>query len=224
MKYVIANWKAHKNVTEGKQWLSDFTNLVQNDPKVLNKLESGIVKIVICPPFPLLFLLKENIPLIANIHLGAQDISKNEVGSFTGEVCAESLEGLVDYVIIGHSERRTLFGESNDDVEKKITQARKYNITPILCIRGTQDTIYSDAKIVAYEPSEYIGTGKSQALEEILKMKRQLKIDEGKVFLYGAGVTEKSVKEFLARDEIDGLLVGSASLDPKSFYAIVSCI
>lgn len=224
MKYFIANWKSHKMVGESVQWLSEFVSLINNDQKVIKNLHDNAIKIIICPPFSLLSSLKERLPNLPNIHLGSQTISSFDEGSYTGEVSGISLQGLVDYTIVGHSERRIHFNETNGEILKKIEIAEKYTIAPILCVRGAEDSIPHNVKIVAYEPPEYIGTGKTQELNKIIEIKKTINLPSDCVFLYGAGVTSLHVSQFLATDEIDGLLVGSASLNPKNFYSIVESI
>lgn len=224
MKYFVANWKEHKNLKEALTWAKEFGALLKKDSKILRKLNGDEIKIIVCPPFPLLIPFKNELFQNENIHVGAQNVSHFEGGSYTGEVSAKTLAGIVGYSIIGHSERRQYFSESDEDIAKKVAHATEYNITPIVCVRNTKDIIPDNVTIVAYEPPEYIGTGKTQALDAILEMRDTLKLKSNQIFLYGAGVTEDSVKEYLSTSQIDGLLIGSASLDPKRFYDIVSRI
>jgi len=126
MKYFIANWKAEKNLPEAIQWMDKFLSFP------IGNLEYTIV---ICPPHPLLYPLKEKIKNCKNICLGSQDLSMYEQGTYTGEVTAKTLSGLVDYAIIGHSERIKYFSESEQSNTEKVRLAVKYNITPLLCIQ-----------------------------------------------------------------------------------------
>ncbi|MBI4008821.1 triosephosphate isomerase [Candidatus Roizmanbacteria bacterium] len=211
MRYFIANWKANKDLNEAFQWIDTFIKL---------QLNNGRVKVVICPPSPLLYPLKERIKN-SNIELGAQDISQFEEGKYTGEITAKTLKGLVDYSIVGHSERRKYFNEDYDTLSKKVLLAKKYDIEPIFCIRGVEDKIPQEVNIVTYEPVYAIGTGDNESPEIVLKVKKSLKLDEGKFFLYGGSVDKNNVESYLTTLQIDGFLVGTASLDPEEFFAVV---
>jgi triosephosphate isomerase len=125
MKYFVANWKANKNLKEAKEWLNEFLKLYQPQE---NKM------VIICPPFPLLTELRDKIYKVKNLKLGSQDLSFFEEGPYTGEVTAKTLQGIVDYALIGHSERRKYFKESSEIISKKIVFAKKYQIEPILCL------------------------------------------------------------------------------------------
>lgn len=214
MKYVIGNWKANKNLDEAKHWINAFLSfdfkLVQNN-----------VTIIICPPYPFIPLLKENTVRFPFINIGSQDVSLYYQGSYTGEVTAHSLSGLADYAIIGHSERREHFKEANQALFSKVEHANKTNIKPIFCVRGENDELPRDIRIVAYEPVSAIGTGQNDSVDNILDMKEKLKLPENTIFIYGGSVTEENAHQYLIRPEIDGVLPGGASLDPHQFYNIV---
>lgn len=213
MKYFVANWKANKNLQEALDWIDQFLKIYQPKP------ESTII---ICPPSPFLTVIKQKINQIKNLKLGAQNISLYEEGAYTGETTAKSLAGLVDYVIIGHSERRQYFNEDNETVAQKITLAKKYQIAPIFCIRDENDWLKdSGAKIVAYEPVYAIGTGNNEPLDKVVALKDKLQDFSDCFYLYGGSVNENNAKDYVQSDKIDGLLVGGASLDPQSFNKII---
>lgn len=211
MFYLIANWKANKNLSEALQWANFFKK---------NYFSSKNVKIIICPPLPLIYPLKENLKKLPNLYLGTQDLSFYEEGSYTGEVTAKTLGKLVDYAIIGHSERRIYFNETEEILEKKINLAIKYNIEPILCVRNISDKIFSNIKFIAYEPPSAIGTGKNEDIKKVIEIKEKLKLNQKFVFIYGGSVNESNIDEYLNSKKINGLLIGSASLDPKDFINI----
>ena len=214
MKYFVANWKANKNLQESQTWIDQFLKLYQ--PK-----EDKIV--IICPPFPFLTNLKQKTNQIKNLKLGSQDISSFEEGAYTGEITAKSLVGLVDYVIVGHSERRKYFNENNETVTKKIILAKKCQIEPILCIRDENDWLTeSEVKIIAYEPVYAIGSGNNEPIEKVIEIKEKIKLSPDCVYLYGGSVNENNAKDDIQSDKIDGLLIGGASLDPHNFYKIIS--
>ncbi len=213
MKYFIANWKANKNLAEVKDWINQFLKVYQP------KLDSTII---ICPPSPFLTIIKQKINQIQNLKLGAQDISLYEEGAYTGETTAKSLAGLVDYVIIGHSERRKYFNETNETVAKKIALTNKYQIEPILCIRDESDWLKnSGVKIVAYEPVYAIGTGNNEPVNKVVNLKDKLQLSPNCSYLYGGSVNTNNIKDYVQSDKIDGFLVGGASLDPLSFNEII---
>lgn len=212
MRYFIANWKANKYLNEALQWIDKF---------LTSPLRSDHVKVVLCPPYPLIIPLKEKIKHTKNVYLGAQDISSFESGSYTGEVTAKSLLGLVDYVIVGHSERRKYFNENYETLFKKTHLAKKYGIEPIFCLRDAKDQIPDDVKMLAYEPVYSIGTGKNEDLQKTLEVKNKLNLKESMVFLYGGSVNKNNASSYLDSPEIDGFLVGGASLDPTEFFKII---
>lgn len=215
MKYFIANWKANKNFDEAISWVNELTHLRQGFGG------QASWTIIICPAYPLIAPVKKAVGNRPNIFIGAQDVSQFDKGAHTGEVPAYSLAGLVDFAIVGHSERRDM-GETDEVIESKIRNLQKYNIKPILCIRGKNDKIPPNISFVAYEPVENIGTGKNKLLKETLEVKKTLNLNKSTAFIYGAGVSEGNIKEYLESSEIDGLLMGTASLDPQSFYRIIS--
>ncbi|OGK25041.1 hypothetical protein A3A46_04215 [Candidatus Roizmanbacteria bacterium RIFCSPLOWO2_01_FULL_37_13] len=212
MKYFIANWKANKNLNEAVQWIDKFLTL---------PLRSDSAKVVVCPPYPLIFPLKEKIKNTKNIYLGVQDISSFEFGSYTGEVSAKTLQGLVEYVIIGHSERRKYFNENTQTLFKKTQLAKTYGIEPILCIRDEKDAIPDRVQIVAYEPVYAIGTGNNESVKKVLEMKQKLNLPIPYSFIYGGSVNKDNASSYLDSSEIDGFLVGGTSLDPTEFFKII---
>ncbi len=222
MRYIIANWKANKNIEEAEKWVNEFSALLKNDKELLKKIQAKSLEIIIAPSFHLLNRVKELIP--ENIFLAAQDLSFYNRGSYTGEVPASTLTGLVDYAILGHSERRKYFKETNNVVDQKIALALENDIEPILCVRGREDLIPKGVMIVAYEPEWAIGTGKNAELKEVLEMKKLLPLNRDSKFLYGGSVDENSIRDYLNSDGIDGFLVGGASNNPESFYKMATLI
>jgi triosephosphate isomerase len=212
MKYIVANWKAHFSLEEVQKWLHDFSALP------LNKCE-GKVEIIICPPFPFLEALSDRLyePMIK---IGAQDISQFTQGAHTGEVTAETLSGLVDYVIIGHSERRGQLGEADETIATKCERALEHNIQPILCVRGQQDAIHKTVQFIAYEPVEAIGSGENMPLNEVVTMKKSLSLAPEQKFLYGGSVKPDDAAIYLQSSDIDGVIVGGSSLIPDELFAI----
>src|SRR3989338_11263778 len=210
MQFLIANWKSHKTIGDAVEWMNIFTSFS------LSSL-SPELKIVVCPTFPLLAPIV-NIAQNHLIKLGSQDISQFSVGAHTGEVSGENLSGLVEYVIIGHSERRINNKESEESVRNKINQAKSFSIEPIVCINANTNTNY-DTNIIVFEPVSSIGSGHVDSRQHVIDFKSSLK-KQYQHFLYGGSVTVENTKNYLERRIVDGLLVGANSLDPLSFFSI----
>ncbi len=246
-KTIIAgNWKMYKTLKEGQE-------LAVGLRRELYKIET--VDIVICPPYTLLDYLSDALET-SNIVLGAQDCYWQEEGAFTGEVSCNMIKDAgCSFVIIGHSERRQYFGETNDSVNKKLKAALKAGLLPIVCVgetlterennktfevltdhvqNGLKDITAEDMEkiIIAYEPVWAIGTGKTatpQQAEEAHKFIRGLL---SKLFSretaditriqYGGSVKPENITELMKQPDIDGALVGGASLSTESFSTIVN--
>jgi triosephosphate isomerase len=220
----------------------------------LNKLIGGVNDrdILVCPPFTALNSVADALRG-SPIMVGGQDLHWEEKGAFTGEVSAQMLKSVgASYVLIGHSERRQYFGETNETVNKKLFAAIKHNLHAIVCVgetlsqREKNETLTviekqiieglaaRDSRLVtiAYEPVCAIGTGKTatpaQAQEVHLYIRKQLTDLFGKEtaeqirILYGGSVTPENIKELMAQPDIDGGLVGGASLKADSFAKIVT--
>jgi len=244
-KLIAANWKMYKNPAQTKDFFRDFLPLVSGHDRD---------EIVVCPPYVDLHSALES----ANgsqLAIGAQDVYWKNEGAFTGEVSAAMLVAVgCTHVIIGHSERRQYFGETDDTVNLKLKAALEQGLTPIACVGEvleereaglTEDVLRRQcvrafnalsakkaAKLViAYEPVWAIGTGKTAtpqiASEAHLIIREEAKEAFGDEFanklriLYGGSVKPENATALMSEQEIDGALVGGASLDAKSFAAIV---
>jgi triosephosphate isomerase len=216
VKIVVANWKMHHTASSARDYLAtsrEALRLAQN------------VEVVICPPFPLLSVVREE-ALGTPIKLGAQNLSSEDEGAYTGEVSALQLTDLVSYVIVGHSERKKYFGETPEIAWAKARQAMKHGLKPILCFEKLQDlTVVTNSSglILAYEPTFAIGTGHPDTPENAAATAKAAKHQVGgdAPVLYGGSVTAENAREFLDKEQIAGFLVGKASLDPTSFVSIV---
>jgi triosephosphate isomerase len=241
---VAGNWKMNKTVAESRELVS----------KLLSPLmEITEVERVLCPPFASLFAVSSMLDG-SGIGLGAQNMHWEEKGAFTGEIAPNMVKELCNYVIIGHSERRTLFGETDATVNKKLHAALKHDLTPIVCVGETLDEYESGRTsevasrqinlgfadvdpaiapriIVAYEPVWAIGTGKASSGENANHVHAQVirpalsglfGADTAQAIRiqYGGSVTAANASEFFSQSDIDGALVGGASLKVDDFVAI----
>jgi triosephosphate isomerase len=213
MKYILGNWKANKNFTEMKQWIYNFEREYRSHKEVM---------IGVFPPLPFVSYMQGKLKDCKNVFIGAQTLSSYEKGSYTGDVTATTLEGVVAYAIIGHSERRKVFQETDVQLAEKVGQALAHGITPIYCVRDEKDPIPLGVKIVAYEPVAAIGTGQNEPPEQTVAMKKKMNLPKDVVFIYGGSVNEKNAGDYFATGEIDGFLIGKACLDPKQFIQIAN--
>jgi triosephosphate isomerase len=240
---LAANWKMHKTTEETEAFLAEF----------LPRAEAPGPEVVICPPFPSLRTAVE-LSLQSRVRVAAQNMHDEPEGAFTGEVSAPMLIELgVRDVILGHSERRQHFGESDEALARKVPAALDAGLEPILCVgeleaqrdggeteRVLTRQIEADLAnvadqrlgqvVIAYEPIWAIGTGRTatteQAQEAIALIRRLVAArssDAARVvrILYGGSVKPDNAGELIAQPDVDGALVGGASLDPGAFAAIV---
>ena len=242
--FIAGNWKMNKNVSEAVELVEALKNKIKD----INNVESGV-----CPPAVDLYPVKEAIKN-SSLKLGAQNVHWEESGAYTGETSVAMLQEIgLDYVIIGHSERREYFGETDLFVNLKVKAALAGGIRPIICVGETLEerkkgetenkvelqvraalTGLEESKVkevvIAYEPIWAIGTGESATAtqaEEVIKYIRKIIADDfGKVaeeirIQYGGSVKPDNVVEFMSLDNIDGALVGGASLTAESFAEII---
>ena len=241
---IAGNWKMHKTIVEALEFVDDVKNKLNNDK----------VEAVICAPFTLLKDLKEATKG-TDIKIGAQNMHFEENGAFTGEISPLMLKELdMDYVVIGHSERRQYFNETDETVNKKVLKALEIGIDPILCVGETLEERESGntkdickaqvekalenvsqkdlAKVViAYEPVWAIGTGKTATSEDandVISYIRQVVANLYKDLAnevriqYGGSVKPSNIAEIMNQSDIDGALVGGASLKANDYVELVN--
>ncbi|MBI2621146.1 MAG: triosephosphate isomerase [Candidatus Levybacteria bacterium] len=216
---IFANWKSNKTKNDAKNWLEEVS--VQIFPQNL--------EIVILAPFTLLDFISSYIKMNSLLlKVGAQDISPFESGPYTGEVSASQVKEFAEFSLIGHSERRSNFGESNEMIQKKVERAESSGLIPVVCIsRISQlESLGSNRDIIiAYEPPFAISTSGPDASPEnpdlvsefVQKIKEKI---QSKV-IYGGSVDAQNIKEYLSIENVDGVLVGGKSLEPQSFINIL---
>lgn len=222
--FIIANWKSNKTIKETEEWLHSFSEgFSREGVKVEGK------KIITAPSFTCLEHARYClVNLKLSLKFAAQDISPFGEGSYTGEVNGKQIKELVDYVIVGHSERRSNFYENNEMINKKLSMSRRHGLTPILCVSNLKQIhdskfiIHNSNSIVAYEPLFAIGSGNPDTPENADVMAKNIKKELGGIpVLYGGSVSPENVRSFTQMSNIDGVLVGGASLDPHRFLEII---
>jgi len=246
---IAANWKMHKTHLEA---IRD----VQKLSYLLDRSDADRVEVVICPAFTALRAVQTLIDSDRLPYgLGAQNVHQEEKGAFTGEVSPPMLQALkCGYVIVGHSERRQLFGETDEVVNRKVRSVFSHAMVPILCVgeslgereagateekvagqvrRGLQRVASEDATrlVIAYEPIWAIGTGRNAEpadagqvvglIRDTLSSSYSKEVADAVRVQYGGSVKAGNIRDFMAHPEIDGALVGGASLDPEEFALIV---
>ncbi len=219
-KYIIANWKSNKNISEVAHWLNNFPNNEDSRRALVN------LEVILAPPYPFLTLAKEIIEeRQLPIKLAVQDLSAFGPGPYTGEVSGLNLQDLhVEYVILGHSERRRFLNESSQLVADKVAEALSWKIKPILCLDKPyfeeQGRFLSDDAaqkcFIAYEPVAAIGSGLTEEPGNLLAVRKTLTPLYGcKTLIYGGSVNADNVASFLK--VCDGVLVGTASPNLSDF-------
>jgi triosephosphate isomerase len=210
---LIANWKSNMTEFEALKWLDGMKDILSTTEK----------QVVVCPPFTLLSVLHKKISAEKiQVQLGAQDISPFEKGAYTGAVTGEQIAEYASYVLIGHSERRKYFFETDEQIEQKVAMAKKVNLISVECVQDKDTAIPEGVNIVAYEPIWAIGSGKAESAEQVNTIALSIKEKSGVgLVLYGGSVTAENVHEFTQMEGIDGVLVGGASLNPQKFSQLI---
>ena len=244
-KVIAGNWKMNKLPNEAIDFINRLTPLVKDTKN----------EVVVCVPYTDLFyalLTAQG----TNIKIGAQNMHFEEKGAYTGEVSAQMLKSIgVEYVIIGHSERRQYFNETDETVNKKVKTAFKHELKPIVCVGETleqreagkaEEIITNQTEkalegltdeqvqntIIAYEPIWAIGTGKTATSEDANNAIKAIRdkicqiygqnVGKSIIIQYGGSVKSANCKELFTTSDIDGGLVGGASLDPEEFAKIIN--
>lgn len=248
-KHVIAaNWKMNKTISEALQFVSDFRQMLMDTP--VNNVD-----IILSPAFTAINAISDAVSG-GNIDVAAQDLYWEEKGAYTGEISAAMLADCgCKYVIVGHSERRQLFGETDEQISKKIRRAIYSGLRPLFCVgeslqqREDEETFRIirnqvekgvdglseeavSSLLIAYEPVWAIGTGKNATSEQaeevhgfirsILRETYGRSVSETVRILYGGSVTPENAGGLISQPDIDGALVGGASLKADSFFKIIS--
>lgn len=215
--FIAGNWKSNKTASEAQEWFQTFHAKASGIPP------QDQATIVLCVPFTLLGMLKWQIDTNhVPVALGAQNVSPFPDGAYTGEVSARMVADLATWVIIGHSERRKNFGETDAILVQKVAQAKGAGLKVIFCVPDEKTSIPAGVDVVAYEPVWAIGTGKSDTSENANSVIANIKAKSQVArVIYGGSVTAENVAAFVAAPAIDGVLPGGASLDPDTFIGLI---
>ncbi|WP_141432631.1 triose-phosphate isomerase [Bacillus sp. 03113] len=242
---IAGNWKMNKTLSEATGFLEEVKSLVPSNESV---------DAVICAPALFLEKLVE-LSKGTDVAIGAQNMHFEESGAFTGEISPKALADIkVQYVVLGHSERREMFNETDESVNKKTLAAFQYGLTPIVCCGETLEERESGATnelvgtqikkalegltdeqakqtVIAYEPIWAIGTGKSSTsadanevcahIRGVVSEQFSKEVADAIRIQYGGSVKPTNIKEYMAQPDIDGALVGGASLEPQSFLQLL---
>jgi triosephosphate isomerase len=246
-KIVAGNWKMNLDYNEGLSLFSEVANMVKDEV-------TGNQQVVVCSPFIHLYSLAQLAKGHSHVSIGAQNAHQAESGAYTGEVSAKMIKSVgAQYVILGHSERRQYFGETNELLAAKVDTVLKHDLKPIFCIGETLEEREADkhfeviktqleegifglseadfAKVVlAYEPVWAIGTGKTATSEQAQEIHAFIRnaiaeqynqqIADDTTILYGGSCNAKNAPELFAQPDIDGGLIGGASLKSRDFTDI----
>ena len=246
---VAGNWKMNLTYPEGLALVAEITRLAGEVPPSANAPE-----IVICPPFPLLHGVGQQLPQGTKFHLGAQNCHQKESGAFTGEVSAKMLASVgCEYVILGHSERRQYFREDDELLSQKLKAALAAGLKPIFCVGESLDTREADEMFdfigkqltdglfhlsneefdqvtVAYEPIWAIGTGRTATSAQAQEVHAFIRERIARAYdaqaaldttiLYGGSANAQNARELFSQPDVDGGLIGGASLKAADFLAI----
>ena len=242
---VAGNWKMHKTADEAGQFMDSFLPMVRDQTQV---------DMLVCPTYVALPAVAERAQG-SNVAVGAQNMHWEEQGAYTGEISPPMLQALCSYVIVGHSERRAMFGETDETVNRRAHAACRHDLTPIVCVGETLeeneagrtadvvsrqvragleglDRSHASSLVIAYEPVWAIGTGKAATpdgandviavvIRPALKHLFGSDVAQSVRVLYGGSMKPHNAADFFAESDIDGGLVGGASLEADSFAAIV---
>jgi len=251
-KIVAGNWKMNLSLEQGVQLASDIAGFAAGTP--FSKL-NGNPEVVMFTPFIHLAKVVDKVKDINGLKVGAQNCHTQEKGAFTGEISAEMIKSVgADYVLVGHSERRQYFGETDEVLAEKVKIALKNNLTPVYCCGEVLDErnagIHFDVVrkqidrglfwlsesefsriVIAYEPVWAIGTGVTASPEQaqemhayirnLVKAKYNNATAENTVILYGGSCNAQNAKELFANKDVDGGLIGGASLKKEDFCTII---
>lgn len=218
--FILGNWKSNKTLEEATQWKEQFDTLYTALPTSST--------LILCPAFHHLQVFTGSLPYA----LGVQDLSPFDSGAYTGELSAAMVEGRVTYALLGHSERRKYFGETNELIAEKVKQALAHSIRPIVCVSDVSQAEalkrlvpdFSASGLILYEPLFAIGSGKSDSPENANQTAKTITDVLSVPILYGGSVVPENVHGFVSQEYLSGVGVGGASLDAAKFHALIQAV
>ena len=218
--FILGNWKSNKTIAEAASWKEQFSGLVSSVP--------SSVTLILCPAFHHLGVFTGSLPYA----LGVQDLSPFERGAYTGELSASMVEENVTYALLGHSERRKYFGETDEIIAEKVKQAMAHAIRPIVCVSDVSQAEalkllvpdFSTTGMLLYEPLFAIGSGKSDSPQNANATAKTISDVLSVPILYGGSVVAENVRGFTDQEYLSGVGVGGASLDASKFHALIQAV
>jgi triosephosphate isomerase (TIM) len=221
-RFVIGNWKCHKTLADAESWFDAFAGMYEPVPEV---------SVILAPSFVCLDGLSGYVKRLCldNVSLAAQDVSPFPKGSYTGAVAADMVKGMVDYVIIGHSDRRRYFHETSQDVANKVNETVDAGLVPIVCVDRpsamSQLTALTDIDcekmIIAYGPVDALSFRIPQSPKEVVEAADLIsRAHPHRPIVYGGSIIPENARQYASLPGISGLFVGAASLETASFAAI----
>jgi triosephosphate isomerase (TIM) len=225
-RFVIGNWKCYKTLADARAWFDKFAEIYQPIPDV---------SVILAPSYVCLdgisdYIRKFN---LENVSLAAQDISPFPKGAYTGAVAADMIKGMVDYVIVGHSDRRRYFHETPQDIINKVSEAVDAGLGPIVCVDRPSamlqlsllKDIDAEKMIIAYGPVDALNFRIPQSPENVEKAAREIaQIHPHQPIVYGGSVDPENARNYSHLSTIAGLFIGAASLDAESFTTICNAM
>lgn len=220
--YILGNWKSNKTLADAQTWLQTFQDTPINLPPS--------VTLIVCPAFHHISLFIE---AKFSFALGVQDLSPFGSGAYTGAIAASMVQGVATYAMLGHSERRKHFGETNEIVADKVKQALSFKIRPVVCVSEVSQALalrnlvpdFMKSGLILYEPLTAIGSGQADSPENTNTTAHELiTILPSVPILYGGSVVPQNVKGFVTQECISGVGVGGASLDPQKFRDLIAAV
>lgn len=213
--WIIANFKSNLSIQQTLEWIDAVGPLLERHENIV---------VGFCPRFSALSEAAKAVK-VGNypLHVGSQNVSPFNEGAYTGEEAAPFLKELISFSLIGHSERRTHFAETDEMVSEKVNRVREAEIMPLVCVQNAETPVPAGCEVIAYEPVFAIGTGTPDTPENAEKVSKQLVDMHGKInVLYGGSVNKDNCASFVKEANISGLLIGKASMNPEEFVAIVN--
>lgn len=207
---IAANWKSNKTKQEAKSWLEEYS---------LHKIPEN-VEVILFVPYTLLDMMSAYIKVNnVNLKLGSQNVSRFPKGAHTGEIYANQIKEFADYALVGHSERRKTFGETDEVVNKKLEAAKNVGLKTLVCVSSIEqiENLSVEETLIAYEPLDAIGTGNPELPKDVAEMASKIKNVRNAKLLYGGSINFDNIKSYIEIEDIDGVLIGMDSLDVNSF-------